>query len=106
MAAEKEADQLQVSAEPEGEDVAWIVDAERVQVGWKERMEKERAATLAVKSKMVEPEDATSKRMPLATQGSVIDVDEMEDVIAPMTERASSKAVFTSVSSSGVKLSF
>ena len=37
MAAEKEAEQLQVSAEPEGEDVVWIVDAERVQAGWKKR---------------------------------------------------------------------
>ena len=106
MAAEKEADQLQVSAEPEGEDVVRIMDAKRVQAGWKERMEKEWAATLAVKSKMVEPEDAASKRTPPATQGSAINVDEVEDVIAPMMERALSKAVSTSVSSLGVKVSF
>ena len=106
MAAEKEADQLQVSAEPEGEDMARIVDAERVQAGWKERMEKEWAATLAVKSKMVEPKDAASKRAPPATQGLAINVDEVEDVIAPMTERALSKVVSTLVSSSGVKVSF
>ena len=86
MAAEKEADQLQVSAEPEGEDVVWIVNAEWVQAGWKERMEKEWAVMLAVKSKMVEPEDAASKRVLPATQGLAINVDKMEDVIAPMTE--------------------
>ena len=47
--------------------MARIVDAERVQAGWKERMEKERAdkeraTALAAKSKAVEPEDAASKR--------------------------------------------
>ena len=110
MATEKEAEQLQVSAEPEGEDVAQIVDAEQVQAGWKERMEKEqadkeRAATLAAKSKAVEPEDAVSKRAHLATQELAIDVDEEEDVVAPVAEQASSKAVSTSVGSSGIKVS-
>ena len=109
-AAEKEAEQLQVSAEPEGEDVARIVDAKRVQAGWKERMEKERAdkeraTVLAAKSKAVEPKDAASKCAHLATQESVIDVDEVEDVVAPVAERASSKAVSTSVGSSGIKVS-
>ena len=90
--------------------MARIVDAERVQVGWKERMEKERAdkewaAALAAKSKAVEPEDAASKRAHLATQESAIDVDEEEDVVAPVVERASSKAVSTSVGSSGIKVS-
>ena len=110
MAAEKEAEQLQVSAEPEGEDVARIVDAERVQAGWKERMEKERAdkeraAALAAKSSTVEPEDAASKRAPPATQESAINVDEVEDVVGLVAERASSKAVSTSVGSSGIKVS-
>jgi hypothetical protein len=76
-----------------------------VQAGWKERMEKERAAALAVKSKTVEHEDAASKRALSATQESAIEVDEVEDEVAPMGERASSKAVSTSVSSSGVKVS-
>ena len=89
--------------------MARIVDAERVQAGWKERMEKERAdkeraATLAAKLKAVEPEDAASKRAHPATQELAIDVDE-EDVVAPVAERASSKAVSTSVGSSGIKVS-
>ena len=110
MAAEKEAKQLQVSAEPEGEDVAWIVDAEWVQVGWKERMEKERAnkeraAMLAAKSNMVKPEDTASKRAPPTMQESAIDVNEVEDVVVLVAERASSKAVSTSVGSSGIKVS-
>ena len=109
MAAEKEAEQLQVSEEPEGK-VARIVDAERVQAGWKERMEKEwankeQAAALAAKSKMVEPEDAASKHVPPATQELAIDVDKVEDVVAPVVERASSKAVSTSVGSLGIKVS-
>ena len=84
-------DQLQVCAEPEDEDVVQIVDAEQVQAGWKERMEKEwankeRAATLAAKLKMVEPKDTVSKRAPPATQESAIDVDEVEDMVAPMME--------------------
>ena len=88
----------------------WIVDAEWVQAGWKERMEKEwadkeRAAALAAKSKTVEPEDTASKRVPPATQELVIDVDEVEDVVVPVAERASSKAVSTSVGSSGIKVS-
>ena len=87
-----------------------IVDAERVQAGWKERMEKERAnkeraATLAAKSKAVEPEDAASKRTHPATQESVINIDKVEDVVAPVVEQASSKAVSTSVGSSGIKVS-
>ena len=102
MATEKEADQLQVSAEPEGKDVMQIMDAERVQAGWKERMEKEQAdkeqaTALVAKLKMVEPEDTASKCAPLATQGLVINVDKVEDVVAPMMERASSKVVSTSV---------
>ena len=72
------------------------MDAEWVQVGWTERMEKERAdkewadkeqaAALAAKLKMVEPEDAASKRVPPAMQESAIDVDEVEDVVAPVAE--------------------
>ena len=90
--------------------MARIVDAERVQAGWKKRMEKERAdkeraAALAAKSKAVEPEDAASKHAHPATQESAIDVDEEEDVVAPVAERASSKAVSTSVGSSGIKVS-
>ena len=90
--------------------MAWIVDTERVQAGWKERMEKERAdkewaATLAAKSKAVEPKDAASKRAHPATQESAIDIDEEEDVVAPVAERASSKAVSISVGSSGIKVS-
>ena len=90
--------------------MVWIVDAEWVQAGWKERMEKEwadkeRAAALVAKLKMVEPEDAASKCVPLAMQESAIDVDEVEDVVAPVAERASSKAVSTSVGSSGIKVS-
>ena len=90
--------------------MARIVDAEWVQAGWKERMEKERAdkeraATLAAKSKAVEPEDAVSKRAHPATQESAIDVDKEEDVVALVVERASSKAVSTSVGSSGIKVS-
>ena len=87
-----------------------IMDAEWVQAGWKERMEKERAdkeraAALAAKSKTVEPEDTASKRVPPATQELAIDIDEVEDVVAPVAERASSKAVSTSVGSSGIKVS-
>ena len=87
-----------------------IVDAEWVQVGWKERMEKEwadkeQAATLVAKSKAVEPEDAASKRVHLAMQESAIDVDEEEDVVALVAERALLKAVSTSVGSSGIKVS-
>ena len=90
--------------------MARIMDAERVQVGWKERMEKEQAdkeqaAALAAKSSTVEPKDAASKRAPLATQESAIDVDEVEDVVGLVAERASSKAVSTSVGSSGIKVS-
>ena len=90
--------------------MAWIVDAERVQAGWKERMEKERAdkeraTALAAKSSMVEPEDAASKRVPPATQESAINVDEVEDVVGLVAERALSKAVSTSVGSSGIKVS-
>ena len=90
--------------------MARIVDAEWVQAGWKERMEKERAdkeraATLAAKSKAVEPEDAASKHAHPATQESAIDIDEVEDVVAPVAEQASSKAVSTSVGSSGIKVS-
>ena len=90
--------------------MARIVDAEWVQVGWKERMEKERAdeeraTALAAKSQTVEPEDAASKRMPLATQELAIDVDEVEDVGAPVVERASSKVVSTLVGSLGIKVS-
>ena len=90
--------------------MARIVDAERVQTGWKERMEKEWAdkewaATLAAKSKAVEPEDAASKRAHQAMQEWAINVDEEEDVVAPVAERASSKAVSTSVGSSGIKVS-
>ena len=44
------------------------MDAEWVQVGWKERMEKEWAAVLVANLKTVEPEDAASKCAPLATQ--------------------------------------
>ena len=89
--------------------MARIVDAERVQVGWKERMEKERAnkeraAALAAKSKAVEPKDAASKYAHPATQESAIDVDK-EDVVVPVAERASSKASSTSVGSSGIKVS-
>ena len=105
MSAEKEVEQLQVSAEPEGEDTAQIMDTERVQAGWGEGMEKERAAALAVKSKAVEPEDIVSKHTPLATQELAIGVNEVEDVVAPAIERASSKAVSTSVGSSEVKVS-
>ena len=55
--------------------MAWIVDAEPVQAGWEERMEKEWAdkewaAALAAKSKTVETEDAASKLVPLAMQES------------------------------------
>ena len=87
-----------------------IVDAERVQAGWKERMEKEQAdkeqaAVLAAKSKAVEPEDAASKCAHPATQESAIDIDEVEDVVAPVVERASLKAVSTLVGSSGIKVS-
>ena len=68
-----------------------IVDAERVQAGWTERMEKEWAdkewaATLAAKSKAVEHEDAASKRTHPATQESAIDIDKVEDVVAPVAE--------------------
>ena len=110
MAAEKEAKQLQVSAEPEGEDVARIVDAKWVQAGWKERMEKERAdkeraAALAAKSKAVEPEHTASKRAHPAMQESAINVNEEEDVVAPVVERALLKAVSTSVGSLGIKVS-
>ena len=90
--------------------MARIVDAKRVQAGWKERMEKERAdkeraAALVAKSSTVEPEDAASKRAPPATQESAINVDEVEDVVGLVAERASSKAVSTSVGSSGIKVS-
>ena len=90
--------------------MAWIMDAEQVQAGWKERMEKEWAdkewaATLAAKSKAVEPEDAASKRAHSATQELAIDINEEEDVVAPVVERASSKAVSTSVGSLGIKVS-
>ena len=86
------------------------MDAERVQVGWKERMEKERAnkeraAALVAKSKAVEPEHTAGKCAHPAMQESAIDVDEEEDVVAPVAERASSKAVSTSVGSSGIKVS-
>ena len=69
--------------------MARIVDAERVQAGWKERMEKERAdkeraATLVAKLTAVKPEDAASKHAHPATQESAIDVDEEEDVVAPV----------------------
>ena len=40
---------------------------------------------LVAKSKVVEPEDAVSKRAHLAMQESAIDVDE-EDVVAPVAE--------------------
>ena len=90
--------------------MAQIVDAKWMQTGWKERMEKEWAdkewaAMLAAKSKVVEPEDAASKCAHLAMQESAINVDEEEDVVAPVVERASSKAVSTSVGSSGIKVS-
>ena len=90
--------------------MAWIVDAKRVQAGWKERMEKEqadkeRAAALAAKSKVVEPEDTASKRVHPATQESAINVDEEEDVVALVAERASSKVVSTLVGSLGIKVS-
>ena len=90
--------------------MAQIVDAEQVQAGWKERMEKEwankeQAAALAAKSKAVEPEDAASQRAHPATQKSAIDVNKEEDVVAPVAERASSKVVSTSVGSSGIKVS-
>ena len=90
--------------------MAWIVDAERVQAGWKERMEKERAnkewaAVLAAKSKAVEPKDAASKRAHLATQELAIDVDEEEDVVVLVVGQASPKVVSTSVGSSGIKVS-
>ena len=70
-----------------------------------EEEEKERATTLAAKSKTVKPEDAASKRAPPATQESAIDVNEVEDVVALVAERASSKVVSTSVGSSGIKVS-
>ena len=90
--------------------MARIVDAEWVHAGWKERMEKEQAdkeqaAVLAAKSSMVEPKDAASKCAPPATQESAINVDEVEDVVALVAERASSKVVSTSVGSSGIKVS-
>ena len=66
--------------------MAWIVDAERVQAGWKERMAKERAAVLAAKSKTVEPEDAVSKHAPPARQESAINVNKVEDVVVPVAE--------------------
>ena len=71
----------------------------------KERADKERAAALAAKSKAVEPEDAASKRAHPATQESAINVDEEEDVVALVAERALSKVVSTSVGSSGIKVS-
>ena len=71
----------------------------------KERADKERATVLAAKSKAVEPEDAASKRAHPATQESAINVEEEEDVVVPVAERASSKAVSTSVGSSGIKVS-
>ena len=71
----------------------------------KEQADKEQAAALAAKSKAVEPEDAASKRTHPATQESAIDVDEEEDVVAPVAERAFSKAVSTSVGSTGIKVS-
>jgi hypothetical protein len=98
-------DELQVSAEPEAEDVVWIMDAEWVHAGWKERMEKEWAIALAAKSKTVEHEDAASKRAPPAMQESAIKVNKVEDMVALMVEQVSSKALSTSVSSSGVKVS-
>ena len=61
-------------------------NAEWVQVWWKERMKKEQAAALAAKLKMVEPKDTTSKCIPPATQESVIDVNEVEDVVVPVVE--------------------
>ena len=90
--------------------MAQIVDAERVQAGWKERMEREQAnkewaTALAAKSKTVEPEDAASKRVPPAMQESAINVDEVEDVVALVAERAVSKAVSTLVGSLGIKVS-
>ena len=71
--------------------MARIVDTERVQAGWKERMEKEwadkeQAAALAAKLSMVEPEDAASKRAPPAMQESAIDVNEVEDVVVLVAE--------------------
>ena len=71
----------------------------------KEQADKERAAALAAKSSTVEPEDAASKRAPPATQESAINIDEVEDVVALVVEQASSKAVSTSVGSSGIKVS-
>ena len=85
--------------------MARIVDTEQVQAGWKERMENERAAALAAKSTMVDPEDAASKHAPPATQELAIDVNEVEDVVAPVAERASLKAVSTSVGSLVIKVS-
>ena len=68
-------------------------------------MKKERAAALVAKSKTVKPKDAVSKCMPPSTQELAINVDEVKDVVALMTEQASSKVVSTSVSLSGVKVS-
>ena len=52
----------------------------------KERADKEQAAALVAKLKAVEPKDAASKHAHLATQESAIDVDEVEDVVAPVAE--------------------
>ncbi|KAF8545606.1 hypothetical protein OG21DRAFT_1528377, partial [Imleria badia] len=98
LAAQKEANNLQVNAQPDEGDIAHIIDAEQ------ERMqrEKEKADTQQTESKDsreeatgVKDEDAGAKEKPTAMQESVVEIDKVEEVVALTEEKGdrSSKAV-------------
>ncbi|KAF8546030.1 hypothetical protein OG21DRAFT_1528097 [Imleria badia] len=92
LAAQEEADTLQISAEPLNNDTTRIMDAEWVQAGWKERIQD------------IEDKDAGVKEKPTAMQDSAVKVNKVEEVVAPTVEKGdrSSRAVL--VVSSGVKV--
>ncbi|KAF8553294.1 hypothetical protein OG21DRAFT_1523196, partial [Imleria badia] len=96
-AAQKEADDLQVNAQPDEGDVARIMDAEQTEA----KDSGEEAQATGVKD--VEDKDTRAKEKPTATQESVVGIDEVEEVVVATAEKGdrSSKAVL--VISSGVK---
>ncbi|KAF8548026.1 hypothetical protein OG21DRAFT_1489717 [Imleria badia] len=103
LAAQKQADELQIIMEPDAKDTEHIMSAEQVQAGWKEQIEKDKANTEQAKAKDAEDEVAGVKDRPMATQGSTVEVDEVEEVVAPTAERREASSNAVSVISSGFK---
>ncbi|KAF8545621.1 hypothetical protein OG21DRAFT_1492138 [Imleria badia] len=103
LAVQKQADDLQIIMEPDAEDTECIMSTERVQAGWKEWIEKDKANAEQAKAKDAEDEVTGVKDRPMAMQGSMVEVDEVEEVVAPTAERREVSSNAVSAVSSGFK---